>query len=219
MKRIITLLVLGVAMNLTIHGQGTYKIGNTEYYIGKTYSTTGKPMVKRSEANKKAFLRSIGFSRVPYGFQVDHIIPLSNGGSDDPSNMQLLTIQQHRRKTAIERSSSTISTYSLRPRNYNFSSTRGNLSGSSFKSNLSYPTLNGSSRPIYTGSRGGRYRINNRGKRVYLKSKKRAQRNYYSSSSTYRSSVNSFRSIQTGPRGGRFYINSKGNKTYVRKRN
>ncbi len=36
------------------------------------------------------------------GYQVDHRSPLSKGGADDPSNMQWLTTQQHKEKTARE---------------------------------------------------------------------------------------------------------------------
>jgi hypothetical protein len=35
---------------------------------------------------------------------VDHIQPLSEGGNDDPSNMQLLTKEDHLQKTLQERS-------------------------------------------------------------------------------------------------------------------
>jgi hypothetical protein len=34
---------------------------------------------------------------------VDHRIPLSQGGPDDPANMQWLTIAEHEAKTASER--------------------------------------------------------------------------------------------------------------------
>jgi 5-methylcytosine-specific restriction endonuclease McrA len=36
-------------------------------------------------------------------YQIDHRIPLSKGGADPPSNMQWLTTQQHKAKTAQER--------------------------------------------------------------------------------------------------------------------
>lgn len=39
-------------------------------------------------------LRSKGYTKIPKGYEVDHIQPLSKVGKDDPSNMQLLTKQQ-----------------------------------------------------------------------------------------------------------------------------
>jgi|GEM_PF-1174608 len=83
-----------------------------------TPATTRKPQVKpkaypskfyitgypkgRSEAAKKAFLRSKGFKKVPKGYQVDHKIPLWQGGADTPANMELLTTKQHQAKTKRE---------------------------------------------------------------------------------------------------------------------
>ncbi len=134
----------------------TYKIGNTEYYVGKHYSTTGKPMVKRSEANKQAFLRSRGLTEVPYGFEVDHIKPLSEGGLDEPFNMQLLTIPEHDRKTAAERSRRSNSTYS-------------GYSGYSSSSTYTPGSSTSTGRVIQTGPRGGQYYINGNGNKVYVK--------------------------------------------------
>lgn len=61
-------------------------------------------MVKRSEANKRLFLKYKGLKSLPAGYEIDHIIPLSKGGTDCPSNMQLLTLVEHRKKTAKEAS-------------------------------------------------------------------------------------------------------------------
>jgi 5-methylcytosine-specific restriction endonuclease McrA len=36
------------------------------------------------------------------GWQVDHITPLKCGGADAPHNMQWLTVEQHKIKTAAE---------------------------------------------------------------------------------------------------------------------
>lgn len=36
------------------------------------------------------------------GWQIDHVTPLKCGGSDAPANMQWLTIEQHKAKTARE---------------------------------------------------------------------------------------------------------------------
>lgn len=37
------------------------------------------------------------------GYDIDHIIPLSRGGPDHPTNMQWLRIDEHREKTRKER--------------------------------------------------------------------------------------------------------------------
>ena len=65
------------------------------------FYTTGYPK-HRSPAAKREFLRLYGLTRIPKGYQIDHIIPLAEGGADDPANMQLLTIEQHRQKTKRE---------------------------------------------------------------------------------------------------------------------
>jgi len=84
-------------------GRTTYKMNNTTYIAGETYKTTGKPKVERSSTAKAEFLKSRGLKKVPQGYQVDHITPLSKGGQDSPTNMQLLSKQAHNQKTAAER--------------------------------------------------------------------------------------------------------------------
>lgn len=55
--------------------------------------------IVRSESAKEAFLKSLGLKELPHGYQIDHVIPLYAGGSDTPSNMQLLTDGEHKIKT------------------------------------------------------------------------------------------------------------------------
>ncbi|TRZ41667.1 HNH endonuclease signature motif containing protein [Robertkochia solimangrovi] len=215
-KTIITAFSLIFAFNFII-AQDTYKVGNTEYYKNKYYSTTGKPMVKRSEANKQQFLRSRGLSETPEGHEIDHIIPLSEGGTDDPRNMQLLTVEQHNRKTARERAKRSSYTYPTKTRTYTSNSSYYN---SNYNSNSTYSGTDNNGRKIYTGSRGGKYYINSNGNKTYIKSTQTSSRNnsYYRSSKSYTPSrTSSSRTIHTGPRGGKYYINSNGNKTYVKK--
>jgi 5-methylcytosine-specific restriction endonuclease McrA len=69
--------------------------------IGVPRDRHGK--IKRSEAEKKKFLKGLGYKRVPPGYEVDHIVPLSKGGADKSYNMQLIPKSVHKRKTAAER--------------------------------------------------------------------------------------------------------------------
>lgn len=81
----------------------SYNFGGTKYKYGETYKSSGLPKVERSSAAKGEFLKSKGYSKTPKGYEVDHIIPLSKGGQDVPSNMQLLPKEVHKQKTARER--------------------------------------------------------------------------------------------------------------------
>ena len=60
---------------------------------------------KRSRTQRNYFLVEQGYCdkttncRVPEGYEVDHVIPLFAGGADSPSNMQLLTKEDHKEKT------------------------------------------------------------------------------------------------------------------------
>jgi len=160
MKRILSTIFFCVIAALSF-AQSTYAIVSTEYYYDRTYSTTGHPMVKRSDSNRAAFLKSQGYTTVPYGYEVDHIIPLSQGGTDDPSNMQLLTIEQHARKTARERGSNSNATYPSAP-----------AYRSSYTPTPRYtapPNYGTPSRTIHTGPRGGQYYINSNGNKTYIK--------------------------------------------------
>jgi len=165
MKYLIFLLLF-ISSNLLV-SQSTYTSNGTEYYYGEYYSTTGYPKVKRSAKAKRKFLRSQGLSRLPYGYEIDHIIPLSQGGLDLPSNMQLLTIAQHDRKTAKERSSVSSATYSNYSYNYSYATKRKKPRSSSY--NYNNKSSSTSSRTIHTGPRGGRYYINKNGNKTYVK--------------------------------------------------
>lgn len=63
----------------------------------------------RSRARVCLFLRMAGYlktgetCRVPEGTRVDHLVPLACGGCDLPSNMTLLSIEEHAEKSAWER--------------------------------------------------------------------------------------------------------------------
>lgn len=92
------------APKISTHPNSTYEMGGTKYKVGETYKSSGLPKVERSSSAKKEFLKSQGYSKTPSGYEVDHIYPLSKGGQDKPSNMQLLPKEVHKQKTASERS-------------------------------------------------------------------------------------------------------------------
>jgi hypothetical protein len=150
-----------LSSNVIAQHKSSYTQNGTTYIYGESYSTTGKPKVERSSTAKKDFLKSMGLKKIPAGYQIDHIKPLSEGGSDTPSNMQLISVSQHKRKTGQERAN-TSSTYR----------------GSSYKSSSTYKSYPGYSTPsysnkfektIYTGPKGGKYYYNGSGKKVYMK--------------------------------------------------
>ena len=96
------LILLGTT-NAVAGQKATYKVGSTTYIVGEYYQT-GIPKVERSSTVRSEFLQQRGYSQVPAGYEVDHIIPLSRGGADATYNMQLLPISVHNAKTARERS-------------------------------------------------------------------------------------------------------------------
>jgi hypothetical protein len=186
LKNILSAAAIIVAFTFSNAQYATYQVGNTEYVQGQYYSTTGKPKVVRSASNKKAFLKSRGYTSTPYGYEIDHIVPLSQGGSDGPSNMQLLTITQHRAKTSRERartaSNNSYSKPLYAPSTINYYSTpsvkvkkkkykTSTYSSPSYQApSYSFPSSSSSTaRTIHTGSRGGKYYINSNGNKSYVK--------------------------------------------------
>ena len=57
---------------------------------------------KRDPEVVERFLKNKGLTDVPKGKEVDHKVPLEDGGSDTVRNLQLLTVKQHAAKTAGE---------------------------------------------------------------------------------------------------------------------
>ncbi|WP_323027493.1 HNH endonuclease signature motif containing protein [Gelidibacter japonicus] len=218
-QNILTTLAILIAFTFS-NAQTTYTVGSTEYTYGEYYSTTGKPKVVRSASNKSAFLKSKGYKSTPYGYEVDHIIPLSQGGTDDPSNMQLLTISQHRTKTARERSqtskSNSYNGYTVKSPTY-YSTPKVKT----VKHNYSTPSYSVPKNRVPTYKSSSNYSTPPVKSTTYKYSTPSYSAPKYRvptyKSSNYNSSSSSIKTIHTGPRGGKYYMNSKGNKTYIKR--
>lgn len=71
--------------------------------------------IARSSKAKDEFKKQTGYPRGRPGYVIDHVIPLSSGGSDSPSNMQWQTKADAKAKDRWERGgSSTSRTYGSR---------------------------------------------------------------------------------------------------------
>jgi len=128
--------------------KATYEVNGTKYIRGETYKTTGQPKVERSSTAKKQFLKENGYHKEPNGYQVDHIKPLSQGGSDTPNNMQLLTKEQHKQKTANERKQ-TSSSNNNSSINYSTKKSSSNSSKSQYYKNSSSKSKNSTNYKSY----------------------------------------------------------------------
>lgn len=71
------------------------------YVTGVQRDSHGK--IKRSELSKRQFMKQTGYPHGRPGYVIDHIIPLANGGRDDPSNMQWQTKADAKAKDKWER--------------------------------------------------------------------------------------------------------------------
>ena len=60
------------------------------------------PRAERSAAARQAFERQTGYANGRPGYLVEHIVPLSCGGTDTPGNMQWLTLAEARRKNKLD---------------------------------------------------------------------------------------------------------------------
>ena len=60
---------------------------------------------KRDPEVVNRFLKKEGLTKIPKGKEVDHKVPLIDGGSDTVRNLQLLTEKQHAAKTEREAAS------------------------------------------------------------------------------------------------------------------
>lgn len=181
LKLLLPLSFLLLVTSINIFGQTKqkHKKGKTDYVAGKVYKTTGKQYVKRSSAEKLAFLKRLGLKKTPSGYEIDHIIPLSQGGEDKVENMQLLTKGQHKIKTAIEKGEvaninntkikySSFENNTLKPigvRTKTEWSNQKNTSAANIDKELS------SKKVLFNGKKGGTFYYNTNGKKTYVKKK------------------------------------------------
>lgn len=59
--------------------------------------------IERSFSVKQAFLEMHGYDGLPEGYEIHHIVPLSEGGSDSTDNMILVSEEDHEKITAAHR--------------------------------------------------------------------------------------------------------------------
>jgi len=60
-------------------------------------------MIQPREAAMRDHMKESGYPKGRPGYVVDHIVPLSKGGRDVPSNMQWQTVQDAKAKDKVER--------------------------------------------------------------------------------------------------------------------
>ena len=56
----------------------------------------------RRQSTRQRFLENRGLTSVPHGKEIDHKIPLWEGGSDSLRNLRLIKKRTHRTKTRAE---------------------------------------------------------------------------------------------------------------------
>ena len=59
-------------------------------------------MRQRKQSTRQRFLEKRGLTKVPRGKEIDHKVPLKDGGSDTLRNLHLIKKSSHKRKTATE---------------------------------------------------------------------------------------------------------------------
>ena len=80
--------------------RSTVRFAPRSNYYGASTDSDGR--IVSSDSAKEDFLKGRGLQSVPEGYLIEHKIPLYAGGRDEPSNMQLVTRDEHRAKTRLD---------------------------------------------------------------------------------------------------------------------
>jgi len=148
-------LVLIVLLPGSLYAQSSIKC------VGCERDAEGK--IKRSESAKSVFRRtnpcpSTGRATgVCKGYEIDHKVPLYQGGADSSENMQWLSDTEHKAK---HKSRSTGAVTASAPKAASPSAKHETTSSG------------GDSPPTYVGPRGGRYHYSKTGRKVYESSRR-----------------------------------------------
>lgn len=60
------------------------------------------PKFQRKQETIQKWLEAHGLKKIPKGYELDHKIPLSQGGTDTLQNLNLIKIKRHKIKTTKE---------------------------------------------------------------------------------------------------------------------
>ena len=80
--------------------QPTHKVERTKPSSSEDRNTSDLQTIERTKSAKEEFLRMRGYKSLPPGYEVDYIVPLSQGGRDYPGNMQLVPKKPEQQKAA-----------------------------------------------------------------------------------------------------------------------
>jgi hypothetical protein len=98
----------------TIHHRSSNGGHRSTYSSGAQRDSHGR--IKRSSSEKKEFMKETGYPHGRKGYVIDHVVPLSKGGADSPSNMQWQTKEDAKAKDKWERGQGAAKTKSKKHR-------------------------------------------------------------------------------------------------------